>query len=39
MGGFCLFYGDDDTKRQLLVFDGSGKLTHEKDIPVIFASR
>jgi hypothetical protein len=37
-GGFCLFYGDNDLKRQLLVFDGNGKLTHEKDIPVIYAS-
>ena len=37
-GGFCLFYGDNDTKRQLLAFDGKGNLTHEKDIPVIYAT-
>ena len=37
-GGFCLFYGDNDAKRQLLVFDGKGNLTHEKDVPLIFAT-
>jgi hypothetical protein len=37
-GGFCLFYGDDDTRRQLLIFDGRGKLTNERDIPLTTAS-
>jgi hypothetical protein len=37
-GGFCLFYGDDDVKRQLLVFDNKGSLTRERDIPLTFAS-
>jgi hypothetical protein len=37
-GGFCVFYGDDDVKRQLLVFDGKGSLVKERDVPLTFAN-